>query len=318
VTSLLRNRQFLLYGALAVIATLYVGDWLVQQVLSGPLQEREGRISQLESNIESREQRMSEARKTAREVELWEAQSLPSNVEVARSLYQAWLLDVVGNAGLLNPNVDSSEPSSRKGLYSVLSFSVRGRGSLTTLTQILYDFYKSPHLHQIRTISFSPVGNEGQLELGLTIEAIALPGAERRDQLAEGESERLVFADLDPYMLIAQRNIFGTGGGFDPTEHAFLTAITRVDGEPQAWFQLRDVDKTFKLTAGAEFQVGRTSVRLLRIERGDVLLEAKGEFWLMAVGENVAQAVAIPGELVFDSADSESGVAVKPSSGMPH
>jgi hypothetical protein len=315
---MLRNRKFWLYGGLVVIASLYVGDWLIQQVLSGPLQEREARIEQLEANIETREQRLTEARRTAQQMELWEAQSLPSDVEVARSLYQAWLLELVGEVGLGNPNVDSSEPSSRKGLYNVLGFSVRGRGSLTTLTQFLHEFYRSPHLHQIRTISLSPVGNEGQLDLALTMEALSLPDATRRDQLAEGESERLLFAELEPYLLIARRNIFGTGGGFDPTEHAFLTAITRVDGRPLAWFNLRDVDETLQLAAGAEFQVGRTQLRLLRIEQGDVLLEAKGEYWLVSVGESVAQAVAIPEEFVLDAPGDEPGVAAMPPTTAAH
>src|SRR5690606_14576134 len=155
------------------------GDWLVQQLLSGPLGERESRIETLRTNIESREQRLAEARRTAQQVEAWEQQSLPAHVEVARSLYQAWLLEAVGRAGMSNPNVDSSEPTSRKGLYSILSFSVRGRGSLATLTEFLYDFYRSPHLHQIRTINFSPVGNEGQLDISLSIEAISLPGTDR-------------------------------------------------------------------------------------------------------------------------------------------
>lgn len=312
------KRKFLLYGALGLLAALYLGDWLIQQVLSGPLEERATRIEQLEANIESREQSLAEARQTARQVEAWEERSLPSHVEVARSLYQAWLLDAVARAGITNPNVDSSEPTSRKGLYSVLNFSVRGRGSLATLTEFLYDFYRSPHLHQIRTINFSPVGGDGQLDIALSIEAISLPDTGRRDQLAEGVSERLVFDEVEPYLIIARRNFFGTGGGFDPTEHAFLTAITRVDGEPLAWFQLRSVDQTLKLTVGDDFRVGRTQVRLLRIDKSDVLLEAKGEYWLMAVGENLAQAVAIPGEFVLDFPEAESEMAGNPSPTASH
>jgi hypothetical protein len=318
MTSPLQNRKFWLYGALGVIAALYGGDWLIQQVLSGPLEERQARIEQLEKNIETREQRLSEARRTAQQIEIWETQSLPSDVEVARSLYQAWLLELVGRVGLGNPNVDSAEPASRKGLYNVLSFSVRGRGSLTTLTQFLHDFYRAPHLHQIRTISLTPVGNEGQLDLALTMEAISLPGSSRRDQLADGHSQRLLFEELEPYLQIARRNFFGTGGGFDPMEHAFLTAITRVDGQPRAWIHLRDRDITQQLGVGDEFQVGRTRLRLIHIDQGDILLEAKGEHWLISVGESVAQAVAIPDELVFDPAGNEPGMAAMPPSSSAH
>ncbi len=305
MTQAFKNRKVLLYGALGLMLVVYFGGGVLDSILNAPFEERHRRIERLERDIRDREERLTEARKTARQVDVWDEQALPADVEVARSLYQAWLLELVGNVGLTNPNVDSGEPANRKGLYSLLTFSVRGRGSMTALTELLYEFYRAPHLHQIRTINLTPVGDEGQLDIALSLEAISLPKGSRRDALAEGFSDRLVFESLEPYLVIPQRNIFGTGGGFDPTEHAVLTAVLSVDGAPQAWFTLRQTDELRKLNPGDKLRVGRLEAQVVRIENSDVLLSARGEYWLMTIGDSLAEAVAIPSELVFDRAPAE-------------
>ncbi len=170
---------------------------------------------------------MARFRKANQQLKVWQAQSLPSDTEVARSLYQAWLVGLVGSAGFISPNVDSSEPITRKGLYSSLGFSVRGRATLEQLTRFLYDFYRADHLHHIESLNLTPVPRSDELDITLSIEALSLPDATRKDRLSTRASDRLASNRLADYRPVIERNLFGIGGGgLDAADFAYLTAIT--------------------------------------------------------------------------------------------
>nr|NIL98747.1 hypothetical protein [Planctomycetales bacterium] len=153
---------------------------------------------------------------------------------MARSLYQAWLLELVNHVGLVGPSIDSSEPVATKSGYHLLSFSVRGNGTLEQLTKFLFEFYNAVHLHQISSLNITPKASIDELELFISIDALAVPGAAdkdgnprkgqlaSRDQLSSPWSGRLASANLDDYRLIADRNVFGIGGSPNAIEHTFL------------------------------------------------------------------------------------------------
>ena len=206
----------------------------------GPCKNGGPKPIRLRDDIAKRELDLAKFRKASRESKPGKAQSLPSDTEVARSLYQAWLVELVGSAGLSNPNVDSGEPVSRKGMYNSLSFSVRGRGTLKQLTKFLFDFYRADHLHQIQSLSLTPVPRLEELDFAISIEALSLDNAAHKDQLSDHVSDRLASEDLADYQSIVERNLFGVGGGgADEADFAYLTAIIEVNGQPEAWFTLR-------------------------------------------------------------------------------
>ena len=137
---------------------------------------------------------MSQARAAVKQLELWQRRSLPSDPQVARSLYQAWLLGLVGRVGLGNHSVDAGEPRNRGGYYQI-SFTVQGRGSLEQLTAFLHEFYSAGHLHQIQSLVITPAGRNDMLDLSITIEALALAGADRKDRLTSEKSTLLACAE---------------------------------------------------------------------------------------------------------------------------
>jgi hypothetical protein len=287
-------RKPIILGVLGLIALYYVGDWVVQNQFEGPMEARRKKAAKLHDDIEARERDLARIRKTAQEMDIYRAQSLPSNAEVARSLYQAWLLDLVGHADFSNPNVDSNEPVNRKGLYQVLNFSFRGRGSLEQLTKFLYGFYNADHLHLIRSLTITPVQGADQLDLAISIEALVLASADRKDRLSTRRSERLAMGKLDDYQTIVQRNLFGVGGATDPTDYTYLTAVNYVDGQPEVWFTVRTSDTVLKLRKGETIDVGQFKGVVADISDADVVLESDGERWLLTIGESLAQAAALP------------------------
>ena len=75
-------------------------------------------------------------------------------------------------------------------MYTRMSFTVRGHVSLADLTQFLYDFYSAGHLQQIRQMTMKPVEHAGELDVNVTIEALSLPNADRKDQLSKEQGTR--------------------------------------------------------------------------------------------------------------------------------
>ncbi len=289
-------RKNALYVVLVGILLFSAGEWTVDTILNQPLSSLENDRDGYLRRIERSKKELTKARAAARQLMDYERRSLPSDPNVARSLYQAWLLQLVEHVGLKDRTVNSSPPQGRKGLFSVITCSVRAKGSLDQLTAFLYEFYSAGHLHQIRSISMTPIQRTGELDLSITVEAAALPGADRTDTLSQERGDRLASESLLAYAPFAQRNFFAVGGGFDPTDQTYLSAVNYVDGRPEAWFMLRGSDELRKLTLGDVLSIGQFTGMITEIDDADVVLESEGQRWLLTIGENLTDAYALPPE----------------------
>ena len=293
----MQKREQILAIGFGLVVAAYAGNWLFQTALDGPLAERHAKTVRLQEDIARRQRDLRQARAAAKELAAWQAQSLPSDVQIARSLYQAWLLELVDAIGLQNRDVDSGEAVNRKGMYQALSFSVRGRGTLDQLTRFLDSFYRAGHLHQIHSLSVTPLSRSGELDLSIGIEALVVSGADRKDQLAARASDRLASSTLADYRTIVTRNLFGVGSAdADAADHTYLTAVLDVDGEPEAWFTLRATDTILKLRQGQAIDVDQFHGVIAEIVDSDVIIQSDDERWLITVGESLARASTLPPE----------------------
>ena len=291
-----KTRNRLMYFGLGAILVYLGGDYAMRTYVDGPLEQKQARKAQLEKKIKERKKKLTEAKEAARKLTVLEKASLPSDTEVARSLYRAWLLELVEKSDFQTAHVDSGPATSRKGFYEALVFSVRGKGTLHQVVRFLFDFYHAGHLHKIQSLSLTPVGKGGSLDVIMTVEALVLPGSDRKTELSKETSRRLNFPALADYGIIAQRNVFGAGGDSDASRQTYLTAVTRDDGEAEAWFTLRGQDKLLKLRQGGHFEIGYVSGTVVDIMNDDVVFESVGERWLISVGEPLAEALALPPE----------------------
>ena len=290
-----KQRKYILVGLLAVLLLWFGGDWLLRTMLTGRWPRCHEHGERLDHELLDLRRTREKARKAEKELDLLKVQSLPSNLEVARSQYQAWLLALVEHVGLVNPNIDSSEPIKRK-KYTTLAFSVRGKGDLEQLTRFLFEFYSTDHLHQIRSLSIMPLQGANLLELSISIEAMVLPQAASRDRLVTRRATRLASAQLEEYQSIIQRNLFGLSTTADPMNFAVLTSVNSVDGMAEAWFSLRNTDEILRLRPGDPIEVGQFKGTVREITDEDVVLESEGDRWLMTIGETLSQASALPPE----------------------
>jgi hypothetical protein len=300
IDSLLKIRaaRFRIVMALFALLLLWLGGGQVVSYLRAPLDRKRTQAAGLAKRIEKASAQLRRTKKAAEDLRFWQECALPSDPVAARSEYQAWLLDLVGRTELAGPSVSSGEPALRGNLYYTISFSLQASGTLEQWTRFLFDFYRAGHLHQIRSIGITPIGRKDEVTLSLAIEALALPNADRIDRLTAKTADRLAFDSLEDYRVIAERNLFGLSGLVDPVDLTYLTAINSVNGVPKAWFTLQtetEPDRSLvKLAVGETLQIGHFRGTVIDIDREDVILEAAGQRWLVAVGESLAEALALP------------------------
>ena len=315
-------RKIILVLAAGAVLLYFGGDWATEKWVNGPKNVKRGQIANLDKAVKSAKQSLEVVKLDAQRMAVLESRSLPSNTEVARSLYVAWLAELVQYAELSSPSLNPGEPVNRKGGFKSISFSVRVRGNLEQLTVFLFEFYNAPHLHKIQSLSLTPIPKTDQLDLSIAIETLVLPFADRQDELSpvrladtpERAAERLASAVLDAYKPILDRNLFAIADpGTDPADHTVLTGVNYADGVPEAWFTTRSDGKTLRLRIGDKLiqdgdqirkratleEPGLTTEigRVAQIKDSDLVLERDGERWLLTIGETLAQAYALPPEL---------------------
>jgi hypothetical protein len=294
---MMKHRKAIMAGVLGLMALFYAGDWLWSLVME-PLESLRQRQQTLQRDVESRQEELAKARKASKELAAWAERSLPADPQVARSVYQAWLLELVNRVGLTRPSVDSAQASDRGGYYSIV-FSMQAQGSLEKWVRFLHEFYRAGHLHQIRSLAVTPMGKSEQFDVVLSIEALAIPGGDRGDRLTDELADRLAFENLDEYRVIALRNLFAvSGSNVDPAEETYLTAIQHVNGVPEAWFSVRGQTSperaVVKVRPGDTLTLGPFVATVVQIAEDDAVLESGGERWLVGIGENLSQSIALP------------------------
>ncbi len=292
----MKNRQQMLLLAAAIIVGLYFGgEWLYREYIEGPETNRNNAIGRTNTEIKKTLETKATAKKLIDRLDDWKQESLPGKIDVAQASYRSWLLDRATTAGLLAPSVEAGSVTSRKGQFQVLSFSLRGKGRLETVTRFLYDFYQTKLLHQIQSLSLTPLGKTGELDVSMSVHAVSIPETPNWEAPPKTDPTRLAQTTWEAYQVIGRRNVFGFGGSSDLADRTVLTAVTAVDGLPEVWFT-GESDKLFKFKPGDEIEFGRFHGKLAAVLQEDVILESSGERWLLSIGENFGQALPLPPE----------------------
>jgi hypothetical protein len=292
-------------GLVAVLAAwflLFGGDSRV----SAKLRDR------LRDEVASKQQRLAAAQRDAKRLAEWQRSALPSDRVLARSRYQNWLRGLANQDGFRQLNIESKEVETRRDMFTRMSFSLHGRVALGDLARFLYDFYSAGHLQQIRQMDIKPLEHSRELDVNLTVEALSLPGADRKDQLTKQPGAELRSAKLDDYRgPIAKRNLFAPytppassrshsvadakpAGHVDAAQYAFVTGFTEVDGVRQVWIQDRMAGKLWRLGEGESFEVGRLHGTARKIgSTNDVVVEFDGHRRRLRDGENLRGGVEL-------------------------
>ncbi len=205
----MNQRERLLAAAVGCMAVILV-LWFGWSYVDGQFRSRRAKIDTLEREIAGFERQVMQAKQAARKVGEYEARSLPPNAEVAKSLYQDWLLTRLKEAGLAEPQVQAN-PSKKQGeLYVEHNFEVSGKASLRQAVDLLHAIYSADYLHRITSLTLKPVKNSRHLAVRIEISAVSMTSAPEATALHEHKSQRLALPTKeDYYAAILGRNLFG-------------------------------------------------------------------------------------------------------------
>ena len=307
-----RNRWLLI--GLGLVVLFFAGDMGYRKLYEEPARDQERLKEQLTKRLQTAKMEMAKSKRVGEQLEKLEQKSLPWDAEMARARYQDWLVQVAKDAKLTNTSVDSGDPvsttmSGGKGkrpveIFKRFNFSLRGRGDFAQVTRFLYDFYRGGHLHKVRSMSLNPVGQGQEIDLSLSIEALALPNADREAELTTLVSEQLAQADVRDYQLIARRNFFGSGGTESAWKQIQLSAITSdVRGVGEAWFHVGAETQTQILQLGQALTMPSFEVRVVSLDETTATVSIDGRLYRLAIGQNLAEAVPVtetpPAQSIF-------------------
>ncbi len=250
----------------------------------------------------------------------WNHRSLPKDQYVGRSLYQKWLFGLSDHAKLTDFTLTTNMATLQNQGYDKLTCTVGAHGTIEQVTQFLFDFYGTNHLHQIRKMTIKPLQNSKRLAISMTIEALKLPNADREDGLNADKKARTELSDFAAYKdSIVKRNLFSEyvpppppvvarvekprdpppappapppPPKFDVAKFAYVTAIMDVDREPEVWLHIRTTNKTLRLHEGEPFEVEGFKGQITKIGEREVEFKTGNKRMTLNLGENLRAATA--------------------------
>jgi hypothetical protein len=280
-----------LLAAIVVAIAVILGGRFVYGRYQGAIESRRSELATAKEELADINLAIEKGQYSLRRLEKWQKRSLPANRENAQSLYKAWLLAKAKEAGLTVDDITPAARQSSKDAYKTIGYTLAGSGSLSSVSALLYEFYRAPQLQQVTQLRLlRPVG-ASQIEVTFDVEALILPGAEATDSLPEGESKRLALASLADYQkslgdrdltnvytppkpAVAARPDPPPPPKFDDAEHARFSASIGVGDKFQAWVHVRTTGETLHLHPGDTFKVGQLEGQIVSVEPRSMVYQA--------------------------------------------
>jgi hypothetical protein len=299
------RRTILLIAGAGLVAALYAVDSGYRTWIEEPTQQLEGKLTALQQELSDANADQVAGRRLASRLDDYASRALPHDPELARSLYQAWLLALVEQHGLQAAAVDADSPQPievrgrldrrrKRGIGHTIRYTVRARTTLQQLVDFMYDFQHSGQLHKIRSLSLNPQGLGDQLNLNLSIETLALEATERADQLSDWVRDESSFGTRGQYEGLVRRNVFARGFS-QSLGQIRLTAITRNrDGRMEAWFAVGSPMKTQIRTEGQQLELNLYEVLVRTLESDRVELLVNGASVWLPLGRTLGDVLQPP------------------------
>jgi len=261
-----------------------------------------------ESQQLAAEQQLSQARAAAarggraqRLLGAWRRQSLPTDLDIAKSLYQDWLRQQLIEAGLVVRELNENSSRTTHKHFNQATFVVNAQGSLAELTDFLYRFYQSNHLHRISAATLTPTTTRRSLTISLTIDALSLADSRRTDRLAEGSSDLFTEPLEELRDTIVSRNVFvpyaarsegQSNGQVADAEaaQAFITGMTYGDGGWQMAIRMRDSGQIRYFRQGDSIRIGRFAGEVVELDGRRAIVSNKDQRLVILLGQNLGQA----------------------------
>ncbi len=302
----MNRREKMLAAAVLLLVVAFVGRSRYGRYQRA-LDVRTKEVTEAQKQLFAVNRKLVEGRVAARQLQDWQTRSLPADREKAITLYKSWLLEKAKEAGLEVNDINPISRPSASTAYTAIGYQIKANGTLASVAAMLYEFYRSPQLHQVTKLQLNRPQGASKIEVSLDVEALSLPGAEATDKLPEGDSKRLKLASLDEYKkTLTERDLVSvykppqppreatskrseppTPPKFDDAEQAHFTGASGRTDALEAWINVRTTGETMHLTAGEALKVGALDGTIVSVEPRSLVYESDGKKFRVALGESL-------------------------------
>ncbi len=294
--------KWLLLACSAVFG-LYGIDALYRSSIEEPRTALTQKIDMLTEDINEAKQQQMQSQKIGRRLAEYSARALPSDPMLARSSYQEWLLDLVDRNKFLATSVDASQPvpleirsRTKKGkrvrVGHRIDYSLRGQASLAKFTDFMDQFRKAGHLHKIRSMTLNPIGNEGRLDINLSIQVLSMESSTNESNLGDWSMLPDAQLALKPPVPLVRRNPFARGFAKALNDVELRAITTNRDGITEAWFAADARGTISKVPAGSNLPLALHDIAVVEILSDRVLVNVNEDPHWIRMGESIGEAVA--------------------------
>jgi cellobiose-specific phosphotransferase system component IIA len=301
----MNTRERTLAAAVLALVALYGGNHFYGKY-GKALHAREADVEAAQTKLDEARHKLKEGHLAVKQMEAWQQRALPANYDKALSLYKAWLLAKAKESGLAVSDITLLPVSSNSIAYKAIGYQLVANGSLSSVVSMLYEFYRSPQLHQISRLQLSRSPGSPQLTVSLDVEALSMRGAVATDKLPEGDAKRLKLASADNYKKsLAERDLvtaytpprpptqprerreMAGPPKFDDAELAYFSAFVDSGKGPQAWINVRSTGETLHLVAGDPVKVGALEGKIVSVEPHELVLKTGHKSYRVRLGETL-------------------------------
>src|SRR3954470_18271427 len=316
----MNKREQILAIAVLALVVLFAGNYLygsyTRSMHAGDIQ-----LQNAQAKLVAAKKRLNDGQRAVRQIQEWQERSLPSDYEKSLSLYKAWLLAKAKDAGLAYSDIKLTPTASNSTAYKAFGYQLVANGSLSSLVSMLYEFYRSPQLHQITRLQVSRPPGATQLQVTLDVEALCLRGAVATDKLPEGDSKRLKLASADAYKKsMAERDIVTVytpprppapraerketpaPPRFDDADLAIFTGTVTGNKGLQAWINVRTTGEMLHVEAGDPVKVGALKAEVVSVEPRLLVYKSGHKKFEVRLGESLRK-----GKEIGPNGEAKSG-----------
>jgi hypothetical protein len=296
------SRQRILIIVFLAGLGLYAANWAYRSLWADRIADRKEAVSDARSKATNAKRSVIESRAAQLELAKWKKMSLPNDPNVATPQYQAFLLDLLNQCGFTQPTITPGPPSLVEQAYWRMPFDVQTRGSMASLVTFLDAFYRIELLHNLGRLTMTPAeGPDGeQLDLRFSIEALALLDDSQDETTAASADDDAAGSQNGALSQLLQRNLLmtqGPGPGRSAARQdaqVYLTGTVVVGDQPEALLFDRSTGESLVLHLGDAVNVGEVRGQLIDIGRDDMVLEAAGRWYTVALGDNLGRRRPLP------------------------
>ncbi len=300
---MLNPREQRLLTIVLITLAAYVAYGAVQWLILRPLRERNQTLTALQQTIQRKKLQRRQVLQQQQQLQDWQKQSLPPDPRQAQSIYHQFLLHMVNEVGLDDPVVNTMPPAPQGNALVRYPFTIRGRGSLETVMQLLGYFERVNVLHQIRQLSLRRRDDGDRLEVELRVEAISIQDATEDGVSSIAAAEEASESTQELLARILERNIFSPPRPpqpppverepetppVDPRQFVYLVGCVAVGSECEAWVYDRLNNRLHRLRAGDTLEVAGVKGRVVHVADGEMVYENEGTRYRLLLGQNFTQ-----------------------------